>query len=179
VQDGTSKMSKSAESDMSRINLLDDAKLITKKIKSAKTDTYEGLEYDNPARPEARNLMTMYALATGMSMVSDRGRCPHRETGSMEQSGTASAPYTVGGLLHQQRVVRSSSVGHLMQCCRRCLQESVMREVGPLQWGQFKPRLAEALVEHLAPIRANYAEVMKVGRGQCCVETRESPLCIC
>jgi tryptophanyl-tRNA synthetase len=74
VQDGTSKMSKSAESDMSRINLLDDAKLITKKIKSAKTDTYEGLEYDDPARPEARNLMTMYALATGMSMVSGGGR---------------------------------------------------------------------------------------------------------
>lgn len=54
-----------------------------------------------------------------------------------------------------------------------------MREVGPLQWGQFKPRLAEALVEHLAPIRTNYAEVMKVGRGQCCVvqETRERSRC--
>jgi tryptophanyl-tRNA synthetase len=37
-----------------------------------------------------------------------------------------------------------------------------MQEVGPLQWGQFKPRLADALVEHLAPIRTNYAEVMKV-----------------
>ncbi len=68
-QDGTSKMSKSAESDLSRINLLDEPKLIVKKIKSAKTDTFEGLEYDDPERPEARNLMTMYALATGMSMV--------------------------------------------------------------------------------------------------------------
>ena len=54
-----------------------------------------------------------------------------------------------------------------------------MREVGPLQWGQFKPRLAEALVEHLAPIRTNYAEVMKVGRGQCRIvrETRERSRC--
>ena len=51
-----------------------------------------------------------------------------------------------------------------------------MREVGPLQWGQFKPRLAEALVEHLAPIRTNYAEVMKVGRGQCWT-VPEAPLC--
>lgn len=63
-------MSKSAESDLSRINLLDEPKLITKKVKSAKTDTFEGLEYDDPARPEARNLMTIYALSTGMSMVS-------------------------------------------------------------------------------------------------------------
>jgi len=38
LRDGTSKMSKSAESDMTRINLTDDADLIAKKIKKAKTD---------------------------------------------------------------------------------------------------------------------------------------------
>ena len=43
-----------------------------------------------------------------------------------------------------------------------CLQESVMNEVGSLRWGNFKPRLADALVEHLAPIRSNYTEIMKV-----------------
>ncbi len=37
-----------------------------------------------------------------------------------------------------------------------------MREVGELRWGDFKPRLAEALVEHLAPIRSNYAQLVKV-----------------
>ncbi|HCK33446.1 MAG TPA: tryptophan--tRNA ligase, partial [Rhodospirillaceae bacterium] len=37
LRDGTQKMSKSAESDMTRINLTDDADLIAKKIKKAKT----------------------------------------------------------------------------------------------------------------------------------------------
>ncbi len=70
VQDGTSKMSKSAELDASRINLLDDPKLIQQKVKRAKTDTFEGLEWGNPDRPEATNLLGIYSLCTGISMVS-------------------------------------------------------------------------------------------------------------
>ena len=62
-------MSKSAELDSSRINLLDSPAAIVKKVKGAKTDTFEGLEWNNPERPEARNLLTIYQLATGMSMV--------------------------------------------------------------------------------------------------------------
>ena len=38
IQDGTSKMSKSAESDASRINLLDSPDVLANKIKRAKTD---------------------------------------------------------------------------------------------------------------------------------------------
>lgn len=38
MQDGTSKMSKSAESDASRINLLDPPDVLASKIKRAKTD---------------------------------------------------------------------------------------------------------------------------------------------
>ena len=70
VQDGTAKMSKSAESDLSRINLLDDADSIANKVKRAKTDAFEGLELDNPERPESRNLLTIYQLMTGYSKVS-------------------------------------------------------------------------------------------------------------
>lgn len=62
-------MSKSAESELSRVNLLDDADTIQKKLKRAKTDSYQGLEGNNPKRPEARNLVTMYQLMTGHSMV--------------------------------------------------------------------------------------------------------------
>ena len=69
-QEGSAKMSKSAELDASRINLLDSPKDVQNKIKRAKTDAGEGLEYDNPERPEARNLLTLYALATGHSLVS-------------------------------------------------------------------------------------------------------------
>lgn len=65
LQDGTSKMSKSADNDASRINLTDDGTTITNKIKRCKTDAVDGLEFGNIDRPEANNLLTLYQLATG------------------------------------------------------------------------------------------------------------------
>lgn len=75
LTDGTSKMSKSAESDMSRINLLDTPAEIQKKIKRCKTDTFEGLEFDNPERPEAQNLLGIYQLVTGKSREEVQAEC--------------------------------------------------------------------------------------------------------
>jgi tryptophanyl-tRNA synthetase len=67
LRDGTMKMSKSDPSDMSRINLTDSDDLISQKIRKAKTDP-EALP-DDPAgldgRPEARNLVGIYAAVTG------------------------------------------------------------------------------------------------------------------
>ncbi len=63
LRDGSSKMSKSDPSDMSRINLTDDADTIAKKIKKAKTDP-EPLPLDEKGldgRPEAANLVGIYA----------------------------------------------------------------------------------------------------------------------
>ena len=63
LRDGSNKMSKSDPSDLSRINMVDDADEIAKKIRKAKTDpdalpsTKEGFE----GRPEAANLMAIYA----------------------------------------------------------------------------------------------------------------------
>jgi hypothetical protein len=34
-------------------------------LQRAKTDAFEGLEWDNPDRPEARNLLTIYQCVTG------------------------------------------------------------------------------------------------------------------
>jgi tryptophanyl-tRNA synthetase len=67
LRDGTKKMSKSDESDNSRINLTDDADAIANKIKKAKTDpeplpsSLKELE----ARPEVMNLITIYAALAG------------------------------------------------------------------------------------------------------------------
>jgi tryptophanyl-tRNA synthetase len=63
LRDGTKKMSKSDESDYSRINLTDDADTIALKIRKAKTDA-EPLPENLSAlakRPEADNLVTIYA----------------------------------------------------------------------------------------------------------------------
>lgn len=107
LQDGTSKMSKSAENDLSRINLTDDAATIANKIKRCKTDEgISGLEFGNEKRPECSNLLTIYQLATGMT------------------------------------------------------KEAVITEVSTLRWGDFKPRLADALVNHLQPIQTKYHELM-------------------
>jgi len=62
-------MSKSAENDASRINLTDDAAAIASKVKRCKTDAVDGLEFGNPDRPEANNLLTLYQLATGKTKV--------------------------------------------------------------------------------------------------------------
>ena len=63
LRNGTQKMSKSEESDLSRINLTDDADLIVKKIQKAKTDSEvigENIILEKK-RPEARNLINIFA----------------------------------------------------------------------------------------------------------------------
>ena len=60
LTDGTSKMSKSDPNDLSRINVLDPPDVIRQKIKKCKTDSEKGMEWDNPDRPEATNLLNIY-----------------------------------------------------------------------------------------------------------------------
>ncbi|WP_156842663.1 tryptophan--tRNA ligase [Novosphingobium aquimarinum] len=70
LRDGSAKMSKSEPSDMSRINMTDDADTIMQKVKKAKTDP-EPLPSD-PAglegRAEAKNLVAIYAAMAGSSV---------------------------------------------------------------------------------------------------------------
>ena len=106
LTDGTRKMSKSDPSDLSRINLLDSADLIEKKIKKCKTDLERGLTFEAIDRPECRNLLTLYMLMSGKS------------------------------------------------------KQTVANECQDLGWGQFKPLLTEATIEHLRPIQVKYHEVM-------------------
>ena len=107
LTDGTSKMSKSDPADNSRINILDAPDVIRDKIKRCKTDSMAGgLTWDDPNRPEATNLLNIYAAVQ-----------PHRT------------------------------------------KEDIISEVRGMKWGEFKPKLAEAIVEHLQPIQRRYAEV--------------------
>lgn len=70
LRDGTKKMSKSDPSDMSRINMTDGPDAIAQKIRKAKTDPdalpseKAGLE----GRPEAQNLVNIYAALRGMEV---------------------------------------------------------------------------------------------------------------
>jgi len=104
--DGTSKMSKSDPADGSRINLLDTPDEIAKKIKRCKTDAFEGMEWDNPARPECTNLLNIYLACSGKTRA------------------------------------------------------DIEAEVKDMRWGDFKPVLADAVVNHLKPIQDRYYELM-------------------
>ncbi|MCG8510217.1 MAG: tryptophan--tRNA ligase, partial [Rhodospirillales bacterium] len=70
LRDGTRKMSKSDTSDMTRINMTDDADMIAKKIRKARTDpeplpeSIKGFE----GRAEAENLMGIYAGLSDMAI---------------------------------------------------------------------------------------------------------------
>ena len=67
LRNGDQKMSKSDPSDLSRINLTDDADTIARKFRKAKTDPepLPGEEAGLSERPEARNLVGIYAALTG------------------------------------------------------------------------------------------------------------------
>lgn len=108
LTDGTSKMSKSDPNDASRINVLDTPDIIRKKVKTCKTDAVQGIEWDNPDRPEATNLLNIY-----FAVQPERTR------------------------------------------------EDIAEEVKDLSWGEFKPLLADAIVNHLEPIRTRYDEIMQ------------------
>ncbi len=70
LKDGSKKMSKSDPSDASRINLLDTADEIAKKIKRATTDPNPLAEAEEGLkdRPEAANLVGIYAALAGQSV---------------------------------------------------------------------------------------------------------------
>mmetsp|Transcript_1155 Transcript_1155/g.3024 ORF Transcript_1155/g.3024 Transcript_1155/m.3024 type:complete len:435 (+) Transcript_1155:260-1564(+) len=106
LTEGTNKMSKSDANDGSRINVLDPPETIRNKIKRCKTDAFEGIEWNNPERPEATNLLTIYA-----AVQPDRTK------------------------------------------------EDIIEEVKDMNWGEFKPLLAEAIINHLEPIQKRYYEV--------------------
>lgn len=64
LQDGIKKMSKSDESDLSRINLEDSPDSIVKKVKKAKTDSLATISFDEN-RPEIYNLLNIFSAITG------------------------------------------------------------------------------------------------------------------
>jgi tryptophanyl-tRNA synthetase len=100
LRDGTAKMSKSDPSDLSRVNLNDSDDLIAQKLRKARTDPEPLPETmaELDGRPEAKNLVTVYAA------LADR------------------APV------------------------------DVLTEFAGKGFGQFKPALAELIVESLRPV---------------------------
>lgn len=99
------KMSKSVESPLGTVDLVDDADTIRQKIRRAVTDTDGEVRYDREAKPGLANLLELYSAATGKPV---------------EELASAYS-----------------------------------------QYGPLKADLAEAMIEHLAPVRARYLELIE------------------
>jgi tryptophanyl-tRNA synthetase len=65
LQDPSKKMSKSDENDKNFVSIIDDAKKIEKKIKSAQTDSDTTITFDVEGKPGLANLITIYSVLGG------------------------------------------------------------------------------------------------------------------
>ena len=68
LQNPTAKMSKSVDSPQGTILVLDDPKAITKKVKSAVTDSDTAVRFDMDAKPGVSNLLALLSVATGRAV---------------------------------------------------------------------------------------------------------------
>lgn len=68
LSEPTKKMSKSDPNQKSFISMLDDENKITKKIKSAVTDSEGIIRYDKENKPGVANLLTIFSTCTGLSI---------------------------------------------------------------------------------------------------------------
>ena len=69
LQDPDKKMSKSDENDKNYVSIIDDAKKIEKKIKTATTDSGTEIKYDPENKAGLSNLMTIYSVLSGKTMA--------------------------------------------------------------------------------------------------------------
>jgi tryptophanyl-tRNA synthetase len=96
LTDGSRKMSKSDPSDQSRIDLTDPPEVILKKFKRAKTDPERGLWFDDPARPECNNLLTLYMLLSGQTKAAVAAECREMGWGQFKPLLAETAVETLG-----------------------------------------------------------------------------------
>jgi tryptophanyl-tRNA synthetase len=113
LTDGTSKMSKSDPNEGSRINLLDPPELISKKIKRAKTDPVMGLVFGDPERPEADNLLGLYALLAGLSPEQAAADCAQMGWGQFKPLLAEAAVEALRPLQQRYFELRADPVGLL------------------------------------------------------------------
>src|SRR5471030_294084 len=111
LRDGTKKMSKSDLSDMSRINMTDTPELIAQKISKAKTDP-DALP-SNPeeleARPEADNLLTLYAALTDTTKRAAVARFAGTQFSLLKAELTEAATETLGPIARRMNDLMSDT----------------------------------------------------------------------
>lgn len=86
LQNPGSKMSKSGESPAGILWLMDDDKALTKKIKSAVTDSEGVVRYDVESKPGVSNLLSILAIVTGRTVAEVEGDFDGLQYGALKGS---------------------------------------------------------------------------------------------
>ena len=86
LQEPTSKMSKSTQDPKGLINLMDEPSAITKKVKSAVTDTDGEIRFDRDSKPGVSNLLGIFAAVTGESVKSLENEYAGRGYGDLKSA---------------------------------------------------------------------------------------------
>lgn len=85
LQDPSAKMSKSSSGPAGIVNLLDDAKVSAKKIRSAVTDPEREIRFDQEAKPGVSNLLTIYAALTDRKITELEGEYAGKGYGDLKK----------------------------------------------------------------------------------------------
>jgi tryptophanyl-tRNA synthetase len=105
LKDGARKMSKSDPSDLSRINLTDDADAIARKFRRAKTDPHPlpGDLAELKSRPEAANLLGIYAALKDETIATSMHEFAGHQFSSFKQSLVDLAVATLGPIAAEMK----------------------------------------------------------------------------
>src|SRR5258707_2107871 len=121
LRDGTKKMSKSDTSDYSRINMTDDADAIALKVRRAKTDPQPlpATLAEAEARPEAANLLGIYAALSNLSMEQVVARFAGANFSTFKEALSGLSVDVLGRIGGEMRPLMAHP-GHIDRVLRQC-----------------------------------------------------------
>src|SRR5438132_11242656 len=145
LRDGTKKMSKSDSSDYSRINMTDDADAIALTIRRAKTDPepLPSAVTDLERRPEADNLIGIYAALAGLSREAALARFAGRNFSEFKDALSELAVEILGRIGGEMRRLMADP-GYIDKILRqgveraRAIADPVLREAQEIS-GLLRP----------------------------------------
>ncbi|AHM67791.1 tryptophanyl-tRNA synthetase [Paenibacillus polymyxa] len=125
LDDASKKMSKSNPNAGSFIALLDDPKVIRKKISRATTDSGSEVRYDPANKPEISNLMGIYSQCSGLSLQEVQDRYEGQMYGTFKKELAETVVAMLEPIQQRYRDIRESGeIGHILAQSAEHAQEA-------------------------------------------------------
>ena len=137
LQEPTNKMSKSDDSPLGTIKILDEPKDIERKVKRAVTDTDGEVRFDSASKPGVSNLLTILAVATGVADPADLA-AKYTQYGPLK-ADTAAALVEFLRPLQQRYAELTANPGHVRDVLARGAAKA--REVASVTLARAKDNI--------------------------------------